>query len=153
MTIVYVDTSALVKRYITEPGSAWVRTLLEKQISGVFTSLLTIIEGVCTFTRRQREGMLSSEDYHQLLAVFDYDVAYHYKLLTVEPVVVDTARQLATRHPLRAYDAVQLATAWLLNQQLMRTAKAPLTFVGADDRLIAVAQAEGLLTDNPNHHA
>jgi predicted nucleic acid-binding protein len=97
--------------------------------------------------------MLSSEDYHQLLAVFDYDVAYHYKLLTVEPVVVDTARQLATRHPLRAYDAVQLATAWLLNQQLMRTAKAPLTFVGADDRLIAVAQAEGLLTDNPNHHA
>jgi len=30
--------------------------------------------------------------------------------------------------------------------------KPPLAFICADDRLIAIAQAEGLLTDNPNHH-
>jgi hypothetical protein len=28
----------------------------------------------------------------------------------------------------------------------------PLTFICADNRLVAVAHAEGLLTDNPNHH-
>jgi hypothetical protein len=28
----------------------------------------------------------------------------------------------------------------------------PVTFVCADERLIAIAQAEGLLTNNPNHH-
>jgi hypothetical protein len=28
----------------------------------------------------------------------------------------------------------------------------PLTFICADDVLLAIAQAEGLPTDNPNHH-
>ena len=152
VSIVYLDTSALVKRYIAEMGSDWVRTLLESQNPTMFTSLLTIIEGACTFACRQREGMLSPEDHRQLLTIFDYDFTYRYNVLGVEPIVIDTTRRMANRHPLRAYDAVQLATAWLLNQDLLRTDKPPLRFVCADDRLIAIAQAEGLLTDNPNHH-
>ncbi len=152
MNAVYFDTSALVKHYITEVGSDWVRALLMNQAPAVFTSLLTSIEGVCTFARRRREGMLSSEDHRQLLTVFDYDFTYRYNILGVEPMVMDTARRMANSHPLRAYDAVQLATAWLLNQDLLSTGKAPLTFICADERLITVAQAEGLLTDNPNHH-
>ena len=152
VSIVYFDTSALVKRYIAEIGSDWVKTLLENQAPTVFTSLLTAIEGNCTFARRQREGMLSPEDYHQLLTIFNYDFTYHYNVLGVDPMVIDAARQMANRHPLRAYDAVQLATAWLSNQELLNAGEPPLTFVGADDRLIAVAQAEGLCTDNPNHH-
>ena len=59
---------------------------------------------------------------------------------------------VANRQPLRAYDAVHLATAWLLNEELLRAGQPPLTFVCADDRLMTIAQAEGLLTDNPNHH-
>ena len=65
---------------------------------------------------------------------------------------ITAARQLADRNPLRAYDAVQLATAWLLNQDLLDSAQAPLTFISADDRLLDIAQSEGLLTANPNHH-
>ena len=61
-------------------------------------------------------------------------------------------RRLANLHPLRAYDAVQLATAWSLNRDLVNDGEAPLTFICADDRLLAVAQVEGLRTDNPNHH-
>jgi len=38
------------------------------------------------------------------------------------------------------------------NEELIRAGQPPLTFVCADERLIAIAQAEGLLTDNPNHH-
>jgi hypothetical protein len=45
-----------------------------------------------------------------------------------------------------------VVTAWLLNQDLIDAGQPPLAFVCADDRLIDVAQAEGLLTDNPNHH-
>jgi predicted nucleic acid-binding protein len=67
VSVVYFDTSALVKCYIAEVGSDWVRMLLENQTSSVFTSLLTVIEAACTFARRQREGMLSSDDHHQLL--------------------------------------------------------------------------------------
>jgi hypothetical protein len=49
-------------------------------------------------------------------------------------------------------DAVQLATAWSLNRDLVNDGEAPLTFICADDGLLTVAQAEGLRTDNPNHH-
>ena len=126
VSTIYFDTSALVKRYIAEVGSGWVRALLDVQSPIVFTSLLTVIEGVCTFARRQREGMLSPEDHRQLLIVFDYDFAYRYNILDVETMVIDTARQMANRHPLRAYDAVQLATAWSLNQDLVNDGEAPL---------------------------
>ena len=152
MSVAYFDTSALVKGYIAELGSDWTRTLLENQDPIVFTSLLTVIEAACTFARRQREGLLSSDDHDQLIIAFDYDFAYSYNVLGVESVVIDAAKQMANRQPLRAYDAVHLATAWLPNKELLRADKSPLTFVCADERLIAIAQAEGLLTDNPNHH-
>lgn len=119
----------------------------------VFTSQLTVVEVACAFARRLREGTLSSTQHARLLLAFDYDVEHRYILLDIMPATIDAARQLAVRHPLRAYDAVQLATAWLLNRELVRAGTAPLAFVCADDRLIATAQAEGLSTDNPNRHA
>lgn len=152
VSIAYFDTSALVKRYITETGSHWVRAYLRDRSLRLFTSRLTAIEGACTFSRRLREGLLSSEEYRQVLATFDYDLGYRYGLLGVEPYVIDTARYMVERHPLRAYDAMQLATAWLLNRDLLDDDQAPLTFVCADDRLVSIAQAEGLLTENPNQH-
>jgi predicted nucleic acid-binding protein len=35
---------------------------------------------------------------------------------------------------------------------LARRRRPPLTFICADERLVAAAQAEGLPTENPNHH-
>ena len=149
----YFDTSALLKQYVTEIGSNWVRTYLASTVApAVFTSHLTAVEATCAFARRLREGILLPADHAKAVQAFDYDITYRYNLLDVMPVTIDTARRLAAQHPLRAYDAVQLATAWLLNEYLLHTSKPPLTFICADDHLIAVAQAAGLLTDNPNHH-
>lgn len=153
VSTIYLDTSALVKRYITEAGSDWIKVLLDGDPAPTsLTSHLTVIEGVCTLARRQREGLLSPQDYLQVLTALDYDFQHRYDVIAVEPVVIDTARQMAERNPLRAYDAVQLASAWLANERLVQAAQRPLTFVSADDRLLAIAQAEGLLTENPNHH-
>ena len=77
-----------------------------------------VVEAACTLARRQHRGLLSSDDHHELFTVFDYDLAYRYNVLGVEPVVIDKARQMANRQPLRAYDVVHLATAWLLNEDL-----------------------------------
>jgi hypothetical protein len=65
--------------------------------------------------------------------------------MDVTPQTVSGARQLAYRHPLRAYDAVQLSTALLLHADLLGIGY-ELTFVCADARLLEIAQAEGLLT-------
>jgi predicted nucleic acid-binding protein len=153
VSIVYIDTSALVKNYIVEAGSDWVKTLLiSEQTPTVFTSHLTVVEATCALARRRRAGTLSPEDHVQVLAALDYDFTYRYNTIDVTPTIVDTACLLANRRPLRAYDAVQLATAWLAQQERFRAGLPPLTFVCADDRLISTAEAEGLLTENPNHH-
>ena len=153
VSTIYLDTSALVKRYIAEEGSDWIKVLLDGgRAPASLTSHLTVIEAVCTFARRRREGLLSAEDYLQVLAALDYDFEHRYGLIAVEPVVMNAARQMAERNPLRAYDAVQLASAWLANERLGQAGREPLTFISADDRLLAIAQIEGLLTANPNHH-
>ena len=152
MSVAYLDTSALVKRYLEEIGSYWIRDRLRDPTVRVFTSLLTAAEGACTFARRRREGQLSPDEYRHVLLVFDYDLAYRYSLVEVGSETIDIARRMADLHPLRAYDAVQLATAWLLNRNLLDGGQTPLTFVCADERLVAIAQAEGLPTENPNRH-
>ena len=153
MSTVYLDTSALAKRYLTEAGSNWVRTLLESIPMPIsLTSHLSVIEGICTFARRRREGLRSSDDYHRLLVAFDYDFRHRYDVIDVEPIVVDTARRMVDLHPLRAYDAVQLASAFLANQRLIRAGRPSLTFVCADNGLLTIAQAEGLLVENSNDH-
>jgi hypothetical protein len=66
--------------------------------------------------------------------------------------VVEQAVQLTQRHRLRGYDAVQLATALDANATLVAAGLPALTFVAADDDLLAAARAEGLDADNPNLH-
>lgn len=57
---------------------------------------------------------------------------------------------LTQRHRLRGYDAVQLAAALLANQPLIAAGLPALTFIAADEDLIAAARAEGLPAENPN---
>ena len=67
-------------------------------------------------------------------------------------VVIDLACTLLERHPLRAYDAIHLATALSAQRFLDAQGYSPLTFVSADDRLNRAAAAEGLPIDDPNQH-
>jgi len=153
VSVVYFDTSALLKRYVTEVGSAWVQNLLTSSTDlEVFTSSLTTIEAICAFARRLREGVLTQATYATVERAFDYDVRYKYGLIEVTSVTLATTRDLAKRYPLRAYDAVQLASAWLANQCLVRAGKAPLTFICADEQLLSIAETAGLLSDNPHRY-
>jgi predicted nucleic acid-binding protein len=68
------------------------------------------------------------------------------------PALAEAAGDLVVLHPLRAYDAVQLASALLAQSDLARVEAPALTFLTADDRLLVIAEAEGLRTDNPNRH-
>jgi len=153
IAVAYFDTSALLKHYVREIGSGWVNALFASSPAPIiFTSQLTVVEAVCAFSRRLREGALSSEAYSRLLTAFDYDVSYKYVIADVMPIAIDAACQLAGRHPLRAYDALHLATAWLINRELVQNGKSPLIFICADDRLASISKAEGLLMENPNRH-
>jgi predicted nucleic acid-binding protein len=153
VSIYFLDSSALVKRYVTETGSAWIRNLTDPGARNpLIITRITWVEVLSALARRQREGSLAPDDVTQAIETYRYDMNTQYQVSEMDPALAKAAGDLVIRHPLRAYDAVQLASALRAQSDLARIRTPALTFLTADDRLLAIAQAEGLRTDNPNHH-
>ena len=133
----YFDASALVKRYVREPGSVTVRRLLASGIAA--SSRLSEVEVSTGIVRRAREGVFTIPRRDRMLAALQHDLP---ALAIVEmiPEITADARALLLRHPLRAGDAVQLASCLYLRRQLAQ----PVPFVAFDRRLVEAAHAEGL---------
>ena len=153
MTTYYVDTSALVKRYVDEIGSGWLRTVLGAQPApSVIIVHLAVVEMTSALMRRLREGALAPAEVAQLQNAFRSDCLDEYEIALAIGHIINRANRLLEAYPLRAYDAVHMATAVVANQRLVNHDLAPLTFLSSDNRLNEVASAEGLAVDNPNHH-
>lgn len=153
MTAYFLDSSALVKRYVPETGSAWIRALSAPQTGNLlFIARITWVEVLSALARREREGSLTPTDRTLILQRFRSDLNNQYQVIELDSTLAVSAGQLVGQYPLRAYDAVQLASVLLLQPAFATTQSTSLIFLTADDRLSAVAQALGLLTDNPNHH-
>lgn len=153
MTTYYVDTSALVKRYVDETGSVWLRTVFGAEpLSSIIIVHLAAVEMTSALMRRFREGVLTQAEVAQLRNAFRSDCLDEYEIVVAVGNIIDQANWLLEAYPLRAYDAVHLATAVVANQRLVDNDLGPLVFLSSDDRLNDAASAEGLTVDNPNHH-
>lgn len=140
--ILFVDTSALVKIYIGEPGSERMREAVAREEPAV-ASRLAFAEIHATFARRRREGLLLASEFDQLRLRFGED----WEELTQVPIgpeVLALVPGLCERHPLRGADALYLASALLLRQEGLET-----TFACSDRNLLAAAAAEGLAIFDP----
>ncbi len=148
----YADSSVLVKRHAREAGHHWFRELCNP-VNGnvIFTARLSLAEAYSAFNRRKREANLAASDYAQVAADFAACAA-DYQLVELTSSVIERARALLERYPLRAADAIQLGSALLAQEALAAHLLPALVFLAADERLLAVAQAEGLMTDNPNRY-
>jgi hypothetical protein len=133
----YFDASALVKRYVRETGSVVVRRLLASGI--VATSRLSEVEVTSGIVRRAREGAFTPARRDRALAALQRDLPA-FAIVEVIPEVTADARALLLRHPLRAGDAIQLASCLYLQRQLNQ----PIPFVAFDQRLVDAAGAEGV---------
>jgi len=153
MTTYYADASALSKRYVQETGTIWMRSLVALDAGHVLlTARITMVEIYSALARRRREGSVPAADCDIAGQAFTAHSATQYEYVELDLNVVTLARSLLEQHPLRAYDAVQLASALAANRALQSADVTPLIFLSADDRLNAAAVAEGLAVDNPNHH-
>ena len=70
--MIYVDTSALVKRYVSEEGSERVDSLLT-QSAVAATSRLTYVEMLSAITRRHRAADVSMADLASVKKQFKAD--------------------------------------------------------------------------------
>jgi hypothetical protein len=85
----YLDASALVKRYVGEVGSDWLRaTIAPAQPSLLFTSRMTIVEVISAFARRARDGSLSSEEFAIARDAFQSDCLNEYQIMPPSMAII-----------------------------------------------------------------
>jgi len=149
----FLDSSALVKRYVPEMGSAWMQAIADAATGNLLIiSRITWVEVLSALARRQREGSLNATDVSLIIQQFRFDLTNQYSVVEINQILAESAGQLVNQYPLRAYDAVQLAAVLRIQPAFAMATSTPLVFLNADDRLLAIAQTAGLLTDNPNNH-
>lgn len=134
----YLDTSALIKRFVTERGSALVQKLLSDS-EPIATAKIAYAEVYAGLTRKKREGHLSERNYDLACRQFekDWQAYIHVEL---QDDVLTLARDLIRQLPLRGFDAVHLASALTLKTALGEE----VTFAAADERLLRAAAATSL---------
>jgi len=141
-----MDSSAIVKIYVNEAGSAWVKSLCTASSNIISIIRITMVEVASALARKHRAGEITEHERNRALAWFLYDCRNQYQVVEVDSQVVNIAIQLTQRYSLRGYDAVQLATAIRINRALVANHLSPLVFVSADGQLCSVAVMEGLIT-------
>jgi predicted nucleic acid-binding protein len=148
----YADSNVLVKRHVTERGTRWVQTLADPANGHVIiTARITLVEVPSAFNLKRRRGDIT--EFERVTATRDFAaVVMDYQLVEVTAAVVNLARDLLERHPLRGYDVVQLAAALIADTALRAAGFVPLTFLTADCQLLTAAYTEGLTGDTPDNH-
>lgn len=134
--IFFLDASALAKRYLAEPGTERVRQLFRRNAE-ISVSRLSEVEVTSALIRRMNAGDLDEDDAAAHLAALADDFA-SFDVIEVRRPVVTSACELVQAHGLRAYDALQLASA------LRAKGSGALTFLCADGELADAAHAEKL---------
>jgi predicted nucleic acid-binding protein len=154
MSMFYLDTSAIVKRYFPEAGSGWVHTLADPAAgNNLLLCEATLAETAAAIAAKHRaSGGITLAERDGILRRFLQHCDDEYILVPLNRAVINRAVLLTQSHRLRGYDAVQLAAALLVNAQYLAAGLPTLTFITADNDLLTAAVAEGLATDNPNAH-
>ncbi len=137
----YLDTSALIKRFVAERGSPLVRSIVTH--GPVATAKIAYVEVYAGLKRKNREGHLSRRQYDLICQRFEHDWRAYIRVELLDEVLL-IARDLIGRHPLKGFDAIHLASALSLRGAL----EEEITFAAADERLLRAALSEGLTALN-----
>lgn len=144
----FFDTSAVVKHYRAELGTAQVDAFLAEAGSRHFISALSVVELHSVLARLVRMGQITTADFHLARGRFLADIAAGlWQVVPITAAHFHRAQPLFVLHGLvhglRTLDALQLAVA------LLHTGGSLDGFVCADANLCTIAATEGLPVMNP----
>lgn len=141
----YLDTSALLKLFVEEDESQRVRSLAEgpRGAGVLLSSRLGHTEASVSFARMVHLGRMRPGDLPRHLGALDdyWDESIQEVDLTEN--VLEDARQLAQRFPLRTYDAIHLASAREARGMLRGIFDGEMKFLAFDAALLKAAEATG----------
>ena len=138
--ILYLDTSALVKKYFDEKHSSEVISAW-KSSQGIATAAVAYAELLAAVYRKASQVKANKVRIEKVVDVFKEDWTT-FIIVEVDPRLNETIQYLIARYGLRGFDAIHLASALTVAPAI------PDDFLFAcyDDRLNPAARAEGLQT-------
>jgi len=153
--VLYLDTSALIKRYVLETGSDNLRQWLQSEETAgrlVFTSVLTFAEVHSALMQRRNDRSLTKRKFEVCRQSFDADWSRTLSPIALDPEVLLIVRDVVSLS-LKGADAVHLASAIWLSKTLalaLRGDKSDsLTFATSDKKLAKAAVASKLKVFTP----
>jgi uncharacterized protein len=155
--VLYVDSCALIKRYVQETGSNALNAKLSEASQhqvGIFISVVGYAEILATFARRLRENRGRKRQTELLQSQFLDDWMFELTRVELTVGVLGFIPELVNKHPLKSSDAIHLASALWLGDALQLgrqfgLANQSLTFATSDKRLKSAAAQEGLEVFDP----
>lgn len=136
--MLYCDTSALVKLYIEETGSAELKSVVAHS-EAVAVCRISWAEAHAALSRRAREIPDDSAVIEQAKIALGKDWP-HFVVLEITQALVERAGHYADTFALRGYDSVQLAAAF----EAGHIAEIPIEFACFDHRLNKAAEVLGM---------
>jgi uncharacterized protein len=141
VALYYLETSALVKLYVFEPGTDRLVAIATSTAGHRFAILaLAQVEFRSAIRRQERGGEISRSEADLLIESFREHTEARFVVQPFTDSLLDVALALIDGYPLRAFDAMQLAG--YLTLRSVSGAEEPI-FVCADRALLAAAQHEG----------
>jgi len=144
---VYLDSSALVKRYVSEPGSSGVDYVFDKGWAGevsIISSIWNIGEVLGVLDERRRRGWLSKSEFKKVLEGFASETVRLIRLKVLEmfpvltPIIIEAWPLILNEHIYEA-DALQIQTCMRSGSNLL---------LSGDKELVNVALKAGLKAIN-----
>ena len=82
----FLDTSAIVKRYVQEIGTSWVRGLTgQGNGDEIYLARITLVELTSAIARRRRGGTLAESRASSILSRFRRQIAGRYLVVGIPP--------------------------------------------------------------------
>jgi predicted nucleic acid-binding protein len=131
----YLDTSSLVKLYVTEAGSDLVRQLVGGA-NVVATSVVAYAETRSALARLRREGVLTASKVASARSQFEEQWPT-YLTLDATDSLCRAAGELAAKYGLRGFDSIHLAS---FSEIARRAGTGDTQFSSFDDRLNRAAR-------------
>jgi predicted nucleic acid-binding protein len=135
LIVPYLDTSALAKWYLHEPGSEEFEAFV-RRFPRALISRLNVLELRCLLARRERAGDISEQTAEGAFRLFESDVAQgHLEVCPLDDRHAVKAIALLGQlrgHPLRTLDALHLAIAQIIGSSLLATADHVMARAGGD---------------------
>ncbi len=151
MNYFWLDASALVKRYVSEAGTPVVNYFFTRvPLQQMLCLLESVGEIISIFVRRRNGGVINESGFNQAMLNFRFEVSLCAEVEKVYPTESQIAAswELIETHSINSTDAIILRC--VLDSAIeLRADGDDLILVCTDVRLLRAAQAEGMLTFNP----